>query len=171
MIRNLRTRALLLAVAVCVSSACAQSDFSTIDPIVNKAVDDHQLPGAVVVVGHDGQVVFRHSYGMRSLEPTQEPMTADTIFDMASLTKPLAKPAKPGPEWNTMVITIDGPHTVVEVNGVKVTDYHEGDPVPPRKFDFEPQVGPRPNEGYFGLQNHSKNDVVFFEEVSIQPLP
>jgi hypothetical protein len=88
-----------------------------------------------------------------------------------SLTKPLAKPAKPGPEWNTMVITIDGPHTIVEVNGVKVTDYHEGDPVPPRKFDFEPQVGPRPDEGYFGLQNHSKNDVVFFKEVSIQPLP
>jgi hypothetical protein len=88
-----------------------------------------------------------------------------------SLTKPLAKPAKPGPEWNTMVITIDGPHTIVEVNGEKVTDYHEGDPVPARKFDFEPQVGPRPDEGYFGLQNHSKNDVVFFKEVSIQPLP
>jgi len=88
-----------------------------------------------------------------------------------SLTKPLAKPTKPGPEWNTMLITIDGPHTVVEVNGVKVTDYREGEPVPPRKFDFEPQPGPRPNEGFFGLQNHSKDDVVFFKEVSIQPLP
>jgi Domain of Unknown Function (DUF1080) len=88
-----------------------------------------------------------------------------------SLTKPLSKPAKPGPEWNTMVITMDGPHTIVEVNDVKVTDYHEGDAVPPRKFDFEPQVGPRPDEGYFGLQNHSKNDVVFFKEVSIQSLP
>jgi len=88
-----------------------------------------------------------------------------------SLTKPLAKPAKPGPEWNTMVITIDGPHTIVTLNDVKVTDYHEGDAVPPRKFDFEPQVGPRPDEGYFGLQNHSKNDVVFFKEVSIQSLP
>jgi hypothetical protein len=88
-----------------------------------------------------------------------------------SLTKPLAKPAKPGPEWNTMLITIDGPHTIVEVNGEKVTDYHEGDPVPPRKFEFEPQVGPRPDEGYFGLQNHSKNDVVLFKEVSIQLLP
>src|SRR6202051_2680784 len=88
-----------------------------------------------------------------------------------SLTKPLAKPAKPGPEGNTMLITIDGPHTIVEVNGVKVTDYHEGDPAPARKFDFEPQIGPRPDEGYFGLQNHSKNDVVFFKEVSIQLLP
>jgi hypothetical protein len=87
-----------------------------------------------------------------------------------SLTKPLAKPGKPGPEWNTMEITIDGPHTVVILNSVKVTDYTEGQPVPERKFDFEPQRGPRPSEGWFGLQNHSDNDVVFFKEVAIQPL-
>jgi 3-keto-disaccharide hydrolase len=87
-----------------------------------------------------------------------------------SLTKPLAKPGKPGPEWNTMEITLDGPRTVVTLNGVKVTDYTEGQPVPKRKFDFEPQHGQRPVEGYFGLQNHSKNDVVFFKEVSIRPL-
>jgi hypothetical protein len=87
-----------------------------------------------------------------------------------SLTKPLAKPGKPGPEWNTMEITLDGSRTVVTLNGVKVTDYTEGQPVPPRKFSFEPQHGQRPVEGYFGLQNHSKNDVVFFKEVSIRPL-
>ena len=87
-----------------------------------------------------------------------------------SLTKPLAKPGKPGPEWNTMEITLNGPQTVVVLNGVKVTDYTEGDPVPDRKFDFEPQRGPRPLEGYFGLQNHSDNDVVFFKEVAIKKL-
>ncbi|HLZ11313.1 MAG TPA: DUF1080 domain-containing protein [Candidatus Acidoferrum sp.] len=87
-----------------------------------------------------------------------------------SLTKPLAKPGKPGPEWNTMEITVDGPHTVVLLNGVKVTDYTEGQPVPDRKFDFEPQRGPRPSEGWFGLQNHSDNDIVYFKEVAIQPL-
>jgi Domain of Unknown Function (DUF1080) len=87
-----------------------------------------------------------------------------------SLTKPLAKPTKPGPQWNTMIITIDGPRTIVEINGVKVTDYTEGQPVPERKFDFEPQRGSRPMEGYIGLQNHSDNDVVFFKEVSLQPL-
>ncbi len=87
-----------------------------------------------------------------------------------SLTKPLARPGKPGPEWNTMEITIDGPHTMVTVNGVKVTDYHEGDPTPKIKFDFEPLRGPRPNEGWFGLQNHGKDDVVFFKEVSIRKL-
>jgi hypothetical protein len=87
-----------------------------------------------------------------------------------SLTKPLAKPGKPGPEWNTMIITLDGPRTVVELNGEKVTDYTEGQPVPERKYDFEPQRGRRPDEGWFGLQNHSDNDVVFFKEVSMQPL-
>ena len=70
-----------------------------------------------------------------------------------SLTKPLAKPGKPGPEWNAMEITLDGPHTVVVLNGIRVTDFKEGDPVPERKFDFEPQRGPRPLEGYIGLQN------------------
>jgi hypothetical protein len=87
-----------------------------------------------------------------------------------SLTKPLAKPGKPGPEWNTMEITLDGPHTIVSVNGVKVTDYTEGQPVPEKKFDFEPQRGTRPNEGYFGLQNHSDSDIVFFKEVAVKSL-
>lgn len=87
-----------------------------------------------------------------------------------SLVKALARPGKPGPEWNTMDITLDGPHTVVLVNGVKVTDYTEGQPVAPRRFSYEPQRGPRPDTGYIGLQNHSKKDVVFFKEVSVRPL-
>lgn len=93
--------------------------------------------------------------------------TTGTLY---SLTKPMARPGKPGPEWNVMDITIDGPHTVVSVNGVKVTDYTEGDLVPPRKFDFEPYRGPRPNEGYIGLQNESDKSVVFFKEISVQKL-
>ena len=88
-----------------------------------------------------------------------------------SLTKPLAFPGKPGPEWNTMVITIDGPHTMVVVNDVKVTDYTEGQPVPDKKFKFEPERGRRPEEGYMGLQNHSDKDIVFFKEVGVQALP
>lgn len=87
-----------------------------------------------------------------------------------SLTKAMARPGKPGPEWNTMEITLDGDRTLVSLNGVKVTDYKEGMAVPEKKFDFEPERGPRPNNGYFGLQNHSDNDVVFFKEVAIKPL-
>jgi hypothetical protein len=88
-----------------------------------------------------------------------------------SLTKPLARPGKPGPEWNTMEITLDGPRTIVFVNGQKVTDYTEGQPTPAKKFDFEPQRGRRPESGYIGLQNHSDNDVVYFKEVAERPLP
>ena len=46
-----------------------------------------------------------------------------------------------------MEITLDGPRTIVRLNGVKVTDYTEGQPVPERKFDFEPQRGTRPERG------------------------
>ena len=59
-------------------------------PIIQKAVDEGNIPGAVVIVGHNGQVVYRKAFGNRSLEPTREPMTADTIFDLASLTKCVA---------------------------------------------------------------------------------
>ena len=87
-----------------------------------------------------------------------------------ALTKPLAIAWKPGPEWNTFDITLDGPRTVVYLNGVKVTDYAEGDPVPERKFDFEPFPGTRPDSGYFGLQNHGEHDVVFYRKVAVKPL-
>jgi hypothetical protein len=87
-----------------------------------------------------------------------------------SLTKPLAKTGKPGPQWNTMEITLDGKRTIVYLNGVKVTDFKEGDPVPAKKFDFEPDRGPRPESGYMGIQNHGDQDVVFFKEVSVKPL-
>lgn len=85
-----RFGSLLLLFALCCGFANAQSGFGAIDQLVDQAIAEHLLPGAVVVVGHDGKVVFRHAYGMRSLEPVQEKMTVDTIFDMASLTKPLA---------------------------------------------------------------------------------
>ena len=69
-----------------------------------------------------------------------------------------------------MEITLDGPKTIVYLNGVKVADFKEGDPVPAKKFDFEPNRGPRPESGYIGIQNHSDADVVFFKEVSVKPL-
>lgn len=87
-----------------------------------------------------------------------------------AFTKPKSKPGKPGPEWNTMLITLDGPRTIVHLNDELVTDYREGEPVPSRKFDFEPYPGRRPDSGYFGLQNHGDEDVVYFKEVSVRPL-
>ena len=87
-----------------------------------------------------------------------------------SLTKALAYPGKGSGQWNNMDITLDGPRTIVYLNGVKVTDYTEGQPVPPQKFKFEPMRGPRPNQGYIGLQNHGHKDIVLFKEVAVKSL-
>ena len=61
-----------------------------LDPIMEKAVADGNIPGGVLLVGHNGHVVYRRVFGSRSLEPAREPMTLDTIFDLASLTKCVA---------------------------------------------------------------------------------
>lgn len=61
-----------------------------VDAIVKNAIAQGHVPGAVVVVGHDSKVIYRKAFGSRSLEPTLEPMTVDTVFDMASLTKVMA---------------------------------------------------------------------------------
>ena len=58
-----------------------------VDAVIQNAILDGSIPGAVLVIGHDGQVIYRKAYGARSLEPRREPMTLDTIFDLASLTK------------------------------------------------------------------------------------
>jgi hypothetical protein len=87
-----------------------------------------------------------------------------------SLTEAKASPGQPG-EWNTMTITLDGDRTMVHVNGVLVTDYTEGEPVPEKAADYEPDRGPRPTEGYIGLQNHGSGDTVMFRSVAMRPLP
>ena len=66
------------------------SKLNQIDALVAADIKDKKLPGAVVLVGHKGKIVFRKAYGNRSLVPTVEKMTVDTIFDVASLTKPIA---------------------------------------------------------------------------------
>lgn len=68
----------------------AQTLASRLDPIIQEAVQSGLIPGAVLAVGHDSQVVYQKAYGYRSLVPTREPMTPDTIFDVASLTKVVA---------------------------------------------------------------------------------
>lgn len=61
-----------------------------ISEIVDQAVKDGRIPGAVVLIGQGDRVLFRKAFGWRSLEPDRTPMTADVIFDVASLTKVIA---------------------------------------------------------------------------------
>ena len=65
-------------------------DFSAVDVVLEEAVRDGTFPGAVVLVRQDGEVVYRKAHGHRSLEPERTPLSEDTVFDLASLTKPLA---------------------------------------------------------------------------------
>lgn len=72
-----------------VANLASPIDEQAIEGTVGAAIREHRMPGAVILIGHHGRVIFRKAYGMRSLEPQQEAMTIDTVFDMASLTKPL----------------------------------------------------------------------------------
>ena len=80
---------LLLSAAV-FSQTSLDSRLIVLDPIVDEVIAQRQIPGAVLIVGHDGRVVYRKAYGSRALEPRREAMTLDTAFDCASLTKVVA---------------------------------------------------------------------------------
>ncbi len=66
------------------------SSFNNLNSIAEQAIREGQVPGAVLLVWHNGEVVYRKAFGYRSLEPRRTPMTTDTIFDIASLTKVVA---------------------------------------------------------------------------------
>ena len=61
-----------------------------IDEAVNQSIKRKETPGAVVLVGRKGNIVYRKAFGNRAVEPQTEAMTVDTIFDLASLTKVVA---------------------------------------------------------------------------------
>ncbi len=81
---------LILSCAAAFGQQPLDSRLTILDSIASDAISEKQIPGAVVIVGHDGQVVYRKAYGSRALVPRREEMTLDTVFDCASLTKVLA---------------------------------------------------------------------------------
>src|ERR1051326_5822665 len=98
---------LLVVVVIVAQSALAQLPFAKpesvsvssarlaqMDAGINSEIAQHHLPGAVVLVGRKGRVIGQRAYGARAVEPAREPMTVDTIFDLASLTKVVATDRK-----------------------------------------------------------------------------
>ena len=79
-----------LAVFSQISPSAQTSPFSRIDDIVRDAIAAKATPGAVVVVGRGDQTLYEKAFGSRATVPAEEPMTLDTVFDMASLTKVVA---------------------------------------------------------------------------------
>ena len=84
-----------------------------VDAALNEAVTQGKIPGAVLLVGHNGEIVYQKAYGSRALFPAREPMTLDTIFDCASLTKVVATTS------SLMRLFEDGKIRLAD----KVTDY------------------------------------------------
>ena len=106
----------ILLLAACAALCAAQETFpgsAALDTVVDQAVRDGLIPGAVLIVGHDGKILHRKAYGSRALVPQREAMTLDTIFDLASLTKVIATTS------GAMKVFEDGKLRLAD----KVTDY------------------------------------------------
>jgi CubicO group peptidase (beta-lactamase class C family) len=91
LVKSLLPLAITLALAACTTTAPAfeATKLAEIDRTINEAIAEKKLPGAVLWIEHDG-AVYRRAYGNRALVPVVEAMTADTVFDAASLTKVIA---------------------------------------------------------------------------------
>jgi len=101
----------LLACSACLWAQPTFFGAAAVDEQINQAVKDGLIPGAVLLIGHDGHVVYRKAYGQRSLIPTREPMTEDTIFDAASLTKVVATTSSVMQLFEQGKIRLDDPVT------------------------------------------------------------
>src|SRR5271166_4154790 len=87
---------LLAAIAATAASAppasserLREGDLQQIGPVVQSEIEAGRIHGAVIEIGQGDQIVYRHAFGYRELEPQRVAMTPDTIFDLASLTKPV----------------------------------------------------------------------------------
>jgi uncharacterized protein YbbC (DUF1343 family) len=76
--------------AVVEGDAVVDTRFAAVDAAILAAIDAGKMPGCVLVVGRHDEVLLRKAYGSKALVPLRAPMTLDTVFDLASLTKPLA---------------------------------------------------------------------------------
>jgi uncharacterized protein YbbC (DUF1343 family)/CubicO group peptidase (beta-lactamase class C family) len=83
-------RAAPARVAVDTAPGLSEEKLAPIASLMEEAIRADQCPGAVVLVGHQGRVVYRRAFGHRALIPEKLPMTVNTVFDMASLTKIIA---------------------------------------------------------------------------------
>jgi CubicO group peptidase (beta-lactamase class C family) len=94
---------------------------SRVDSVVREAIERGEAPGAVVLIGHRGSVVYRKAFGHRALTPAQEPMTEDTIFDAASLTKIVATAT------SIMILVEDGKLSFTDTVASYIPDFAQND--------------------------------------------
>lgn len=78
---------LLLFVSLLILVSCEQKDTTEIDAIINKAIDDHVFPGAVLIVGNSESVIYQKAYGHFTYDSLSQNVSLNSIFDLASLSK------------------------------------------------------------------------------------
>ena len=105
----LSTGAAAFAQSAASAVALAPAVALAIDAAARDAVAVGDVPGAVVVVGQDGSVLYRRATGSRALVPAVEPMTIDTVFDVASLTKVVATMPAVLALWEEGRVDLDAP--------------------------------------------------------------
>ena len=104
--RRLLAAALVLVSAVPLSAQGVA--LPELDRAIEQAIADKRLPGAVVLIGRRDEVLLRKVYGLRAVSPAAEPMTLETIFDLASLTKPIATATAVMQQVEAGTIRLDG---------------------------------------------------------------
>jgi uncharacterized protein YbbC (DUF1343 family) len=71
-------------------SGLKEEHFASIEEVTKREIGAGRIPGAVILIGNQEKVIYRGAFGHRALVPQKLPMTIDTIFDIASLTKVIA---------------------------------------------------------------------------------
>ena len=93
----IRTMTTLLMLLLCIVTGCQpvqkeiqKERFSRIDYVIEEEIEKGNFPGAVVLVGKQSDILYWEAFGNEAIEPFKEPINRNTIFDLASLTKPIS---------------------------------------------------------------------------------
>lgn len=137
------------------------------DPEVSSAVFV-QMPHAPIDIWD----AVNSSYQIKIMDNVDEYRRTGAIY---SLSKARIAPTKPAGQWNKMDIFLQGKNVAVYVNGELVSSYDPNQISPPRTASSDPERGPRPENGYIGIENHNDliNDAmgqISFREISVLPL-
>lgn len=102
-------------------SVCAVYTFpkSLADSLIHQSIQDTIIPGAVLCVVEDGAISYLQAYGNRSVFPEQSPMTTNTIFDLASLSKPL------GAGTAMLLLCAEGKANIDDFVTLYIPNYHK----------------------------------------------
>ena len=98
--KRIRIITTLLAFLLCIGAGCqperkeeTRQDFIEIDQVVEEEITKGNFPGAVVLVGQRDDILYWKAFGYKAIDPCEEPVGKNTIFDLASMTKPIATAA------------------------------------------------------------------------------